>query len=55
MYGFDKDIEAFLGIPHPPANRPDKKPLNLMWHYLNGKIQENKIDDLRHIVDNLLS
>jgi len=55
VYEFDKDIETFVGIPHPPANRKDKKPLNLMWHYFNGKIQENKISDLRNIVENLLS
>lgn len=55
VYGFDKDIETFLGIPHPPANRPDKKPLNLMWHYFNGKISENKVNDIRHIVESLLT
>lgn len=31
---FDKDIESFLGIPYPPNNRRDKKPLNIILHYI---------------------
>ncbi len=40
---FDKDIETFLGINAPPNNRTDKKPLNIMWHYKNKKIDEGKL------------
>jgi len=55
MHGFDNDMETFLEIPHPPANRNDKKPLNIMWHYLNGRITEAKINELQNIVENLLT
>ncbi|WP_022853908.1 ATP-dependent nuclease [Thermodesulfatator atlanticus] len=45
IHFFEKDIEEFLGIPSPPDNRIDKKPLNVIWHYKNGKIsQEKKIN-----------
>jgi len=51
---FDKDIETFLGISAPPSNRRDKKPLNVMWHYFNGKISEDKIAALKKKVEGLL-
>ena len=54
VYFFDRNIEDFLGIPVPPPNRRDKKPLNVMWHYKNGKIQPNKIDELRKIIEGLV-
>lgn len=52
IYGFDTDIEGFLSVPLP--ERSDKKPLNIMWHYLNGKIEKKKIEDLRVILESLL-
>jgi len=55
IYFFEKDIEAFVGITPPPKNRRDKKPLNLLWHYFQGKIEENRINELQKVVDNLLS
>jgi putative ATP-dependent endonuclease of OLD family len=48
---FDKDLETFLGIKAPPSNRRDKKPLNVMWHYFNRKISEDKIDRLKQKMD----
>lgn len=52
IYFFEKDIETFLGIPLP--ERRDRKPLNVMWHYLTGKIANQKIEELHDIVRNLL-
>ncbi|MEM0201516.1 MAG: AAA family ATPase [Candidatus Micrarchaeaceae archaeon] len=51
---FDKDIEAFLGIKPPPNHRRDKKPLNVMWHYKNNKIDERKIDKLKEKIEKLI-
>jgi predicted ATP-dependent endonuclease of OLD family len=51
---FDKDIETFLGIKAPPSNRKDKKPLNVMWHYFNGKISEDNIDKLKQKIDMII-
>jgi len=55
IHFFEKDIETFLGIPSPPLDRQDRKPLNVMWHYLKGKIPGEKIAELQTIVGNLLS
>ena len=54
IYFFDKDIEAFLEIPTPPSNRGDKKPLNVIWHYKNGKISGNKISELKEIIKRII-
>jgi predicted ATP-dependent endonuclease of OLD family len=51
---FKKDIEHFLGIKAPPSNRRDKKPLNVMWHYFNKKISEDKINKLKKKIDRLI-
>jgi hypothetical protein len=32
-----------------------KKPLNVMWHYRNGKIKQEKIDALIKIIKELIS
>jgi len=50
IYFFHRDIEDFLGISHPPPNRRDKRPLNVMWHYKNGKITKDKLDKLKNII-----
>jgi len=50
----DKDIETFLGISKPPANRRDKRPLNVMWHYHKAKIRRNRIAALKGKVEGLL-
>jgi predicted ATP-dependent endonuclease of OLD family len=52
IYFFEKDIETFLGIP--PPERPDRKPLNVMWHYVKGKIPNGKMEELHTIVRDLL-
>jgi len=54
IYFFNKNIEDFLGIPTPPPSRKDKKPLNVMWHYKNGKIEKTKINQLKHIIKRLV-
>lgn len=51
---FDKDIETFLEIEPPSDNRKDKKPLNVMWHFFEGKICAEKIDALKRKVEGLL-
>jgi len=55
VYFFEKDIETFLGVNPPPENRRDKKPLNMMWHFLQGKIEKERIEKLRTVVETLLS
>jgi len=45
IYFFNKNIEDFLGIQTP--SRKDKKPLNVMWHYKNDRIETSKIDQLK--------
>ncbi len=50
---FDKDIENFLGIAQPERN--DKKPLNIMYHYFNNKISEDKIKALKSKIENLVT
>ena len=51
---FDKDIETFLEIEPPSNNRKYKKPLNVMWHFFEGKISADKIDALKRKVERLL-
>jgi len=51
---FEKDIETFLGINTPPRNRKDKRPLNVMWHYLNNKISKDKVDNLKKKIEGLV-
>lgn len=54
IHFFNKNIEDFLGIPTPPSNRRDKKPLNVIWHYKNGKISKSKIDKLKKIIEKII-
>jgi len=49
---FENNLECFLGIPE--ESRGDKKPLNVMWHYENDKIQNNKISDFKEKIKKLL-
>ena len=51
---FSPDIESFLCISKPPSSRPDKKPLNIMWHYSQGKIKDDKLKALKEKVENLM-
>lgn len=52
---FPVDLEEFLGIDKPPDNRKDKKPLNVMWHYFENKIEKNKIEELEQKVKALFA
>jgi predicted ATP-dependent endonuclease of OLD family len=51
-YSFPNEFEDFLEI----AKETDgyKKPLNVMWHYQNGKIKDETIDALGEIVKALI-
>lgn len=52
LYGFAKDFETFLGI-KAPKGRNDLKPVNVLKNYEDGKISEEKIQELKEIVKNL--
>jgi len=49
---FVGEFEDFLEIPKERDRY--KKPLNVMWHYRNGKIEAKKIEELIKIVKNLI-
>jgi len=51
---FDKDIETFLGLPYPPGDRRDRKPLSAIWHYCKGKIERGRIDALKNKIQHLV-
>jgi predicted ATP-dependent endonuclease of OLD family len=53
IYAFDLNIEQFLGV-NGSQVRPDLKPLNIMWNYRNGNIDDSKITSLKTIIDKLL-
>jgi len=54
MYSFSKDLENFLGVKSVGRNERYKKPLNVMWHYKNNKIKQEKVDKLIEIVKSLI-
>jgi len=49
---FENDIESFLGIDKPARN--DLKPLNLLLKYESGEISDEKIDELKRIIINII-
>ncbi len=49
---FKNNLEDFLGIPE--ETKPYKKPLSVMWHYENNKIQNNKLSDFKEKIKKLL-
>ena len=51
-YSFENEFEDFLEIEK--ENDRYKKPLNVMWHYRNNKIKQEKIDGLVTIIKNLM-
>lgn len=53
LYGFEKDFETFLRITPVHKNRNDLKPLNVLKNYEDGKITNEKIEELKEIVKNL--
>jgi putative ATP-dependent endonuclease of the OLD family len=50
---FDDTIETFLGLPE-DNSRKDLKPLSIMWHYFNGKIEIEKLKKLREHIESLI-
>lgn len=54
IHFFEEDIEEFLGIQRLSSRRKDKKPLNVMWHYKNDKIQPDKINNLKILIEKLI-
>lgn len=53
IYFFPKNIEDFLGIS--PAKRRDLKPINIVNHYKQGKIEESKISAVIEILGKQLN
>ncbi|MBI4721632.1 MAG: AAA family ATPase [Candidatus Stahlbacteria bacterium] len=51
---FNKDLEDLLEVNPVSGNERYKKPLNVMWHYRNDKIKQEKIDELIKIVKELI-
>jgi len=54
IYSFPSDIEDFLGIQKPIKCRNDRKPLNVLSCYNKNQIAEEKITDLKTIMNILL-
>ena len=52
LHQFEGDFENFLGIEE--ENDRYKKPLNVMWHYRNDKINKERIDKLINILKDLI-
>lgn len=52
LHQFEGEFEDFLGIKK--VSDRYKKPLNVMWHYLNNKIDAQKIDELIDIIKDLI-
>ncbi|MBU2523114.1 MAG: AAA family ATPase [Nanoarchaeota archaeon] len=48
----ESELEDFLEIEK--VTDRYKKPLNVMWHYRNNKIRQEKIDELIKIIENLI-
>ena len=54
MYSFKRDLEDFLEVKPVDGNEAYKKPLNVMWHYKNNRIKQERINGLRKIVEDLV-
>lgn len=52
LHSFPDDLERFLEIE--VVNHPYKKPLNVMWHYRNGKIKKERLNELNKIIKKLI-
>lgn len=50
---FKNNLEDFLAIPE--ESRPDKKPLSVMWHYQNKKIDDKKNEEFKTKITSLLT
>jgi len=49
---FESNIEDFLGVPQ--VGQDWKKPINILWHYFNEKIEEEKLKDLNEKIEQLI-
>lgn len=54
IYFFDNNLENFLDIPTPSSNKEYKKPLNVMWYYMNNRISKDKITKLKEIIKGII-
>ena len=54
MHSFKGDLENFLGVKPVSGNEGYKKPLNVMSHYKNDKIKQEKVNELIEIVKDLI-
>jgi len=52
LHCFEGELEDCLGIPK--VGNAYRKPINVMWHYRNNKIERDKIDELVKIVTKLI-
>jgi len=52
LYSFENELEDFLQIKK--ESDKYKRPLNVMWHYRNSKIKQEKIEELIKIVKTLI-
>jgi predicted ATP-dependent endonuclease of OLD family len=52
VWSFKNNLEDFLDIPE--ESRPDRKPLSVMWHYQNRKIKNEKIQEFKTKISNLI-
>jgi predicted ATP-dependent endonuclease of OLD family len=50
---FENNLEDFLGIQEEPE--PYKKPLSVMWHYQNKKINDEEIKEFKTKITNLIT
>lgn len=53
IYSFPSDIEEFLGINKPDKCRADRKPLNLLSCFNKNLIAEDKLTELKTILEKL--
>ncbi len=54
LHSFDIDFEKFLGIIKPSSQRNDLKPMNVMMKYNKGEIDQERLDELKMIVEKLI-
>ena len=53
LYQFEVDLESFLAIAG--ESKPRRKPLNVLWHYRNGKIGIDRMEKYIKILDSLVN
>jgi putative ATP-dependent endonuclease of OLD family len=53
ILAIDRDFEDYLGIPK--VRESYRKPLNVLWHYRNGRIGQKKIESFSQLVMSLIT